>query len=116
MAELSITMPRGDIRNIKFSVTSSATFVTDLTEIYFTVKRNYRNDKYEFQKTLSSGDIYLDSDNFYHFKINPEDTNNLDYGIYNFDIEILRDNVIKQTTVGELRITKEVTFASNEGV
>ena len=49
MAELSISMPRGDRRKVKFCVRSGETLKTDLTEIFFTVKDSTRRDEFIFQ-------------------------------------------------------------------
>lgn len=114
MGELSIKMPRGDIRHVKFKVLSDGTEFTSLTEIYFTVKVSTKTDKIIFQKKLSDGDITLEEDGFFHFKIMDTDTNDLNYGFYKFDIEIIGDD-IKQTKIGTLELTEEVTFAVNEG-
>lgn len=114
MAELLINMPRGDIRNVKFGVRAGNELKTDFTEIYFTVKDNFRKENVKFQKRLSDGDIVLGEDNYYHLQIQPEDTNSEDYGSYVFDIEVVKDDEIKQTTVGTFRITEEATYASNE--
>jgi hypothetical protein len=67
------------------------------------------------QKRLSRNEIVLDSEGYFHFQISPEDTDNLDYGNYKFDIEVVGEG-IKQTFLGELILKDEVTFASNEGV
>lgn len=114
MGELFIEMPRGDIRNIRFNVTSGESAYTECSEIYFTVKSSTTSNKIIFQKTLSNGDITLGEDDYYHFTILDTDTDNLSYGTYAFDIEILGDG-IKQTSVGTLVLTEEVTFASDEG-
>ena len=114
MAELYIEMPRGDIRHIKFKVYSDGKEFTDLDEIFFTVKSNAKTEKIIFQKKLSTEEITLEEDGFYHFTILDTDTNDLGYGCYKFDIEILGDE-IKQTKIGTLELTEEVTFASNEG-
>ena len=50
----------------------------------------------------------------YTFNIEPEDTDNLDYGTYVFDIELIKTGEIKQTSVGQFTLTSEVTFAENE--
>ena len=57
MAELNITMPRGDIRNIKFCVRDGEQPKTDFTEIYFTVKKTAQMTDVLFQKKLSDGTI-----------------------------------------------------------
>ena len=65
-----------------------------------------------FQKTLDNG-ITFDSE-YYHVVINPEDTNDLPFSKLAYDIEIISDNKVKTIYVGELELTKEVTFACNE--
>ena len=113
---MNISMPRGDIRHIKFSITTvSGDNPPNFNEIYFTVKKGFNNADALFQKKLSNGGIIKGDDGCYHFTIVPEDTNDLKYGDYVFDIELCYQDQIKQTTVGTLRITNEVTFAGNEG-
>ena len=113
---LTISMPRGDIRPIRFTVTDTNGSVSDIPfdEIYFTVKRSFNDKYYLFQKRLSDGTIELDQSEGYTFVIQPQDTDNLSVGRYVFDIELVFGNEIKQTTVGEFELTNEVTFASNE--
>lgn len=113
MAELNITMPRGDIRNIKFCVRDGEQPKTDFTEIYFTVKKTAQMTDVLFQKKLSDGTIIPAGDGYFRLTIEAADTEELSYGTYRFDIEVVGDG-IKQTTVGQLKLTDEVTFASNE--
>lgn len=110
---LQISIPRGDIRNVRFKVSDGTTAYTDFTEIYFTVKKSYDSKQFLFQKKLSDGTITL-SDDYYNLRIESEDTEGLEYRKYVFDIEVVKDDIIKQTTLGELNVTPEVTFASNE--
>ena len=114
---LSIRMPRGDIRSFKIAIKDPQGEITEITfdDIYFTVKRVFLAEEFRFQKRYSDGSITKDSEGYYHFRILPEDTNGLPFGDYDFDIEIVKNGAIKQTTVGVLSLTKEVTFASNEG-
>jgi hypothetical protein len=44
----------------------------------------------------------------------PEDTNNLDFGEYMFDIELVIEGQMKKTFTGRLRLTEESTHATNE--
>lgn len=111
---LNITMPRGDLRAVKFKVNQGTSIYTDFDEIFFTVKKSFNNRNALFQKKLSDGTIILREDDLYHLRIEPEDTDGLDYGTYAFDIELVKGDTIKQTTVGELVLTNEVTFAENE--
>ena len=92
---LQISLPRGDIRNIKFKVTSGETAYTDFTEIYFTVKRDYNASNFLFQKKLSDGTISLDGEGFYNLTLESEDTEGLEYKKYVFDIEVVKGDVIK---------------------
>lgn len=111
---MNITMPRGDIRTISFSVYSGNDVSTEaFDDIYFTVKRN-ENDRYPIiQKRLSREEI-VHQGNSYFITIMPEDTDYLEFGSYLFDIEIVKMPKIKQTFLGVLTLTKEVTDVRNE--
>lgn len=114
---LEITFPRGDMVSKIIAVREKSTGdITDLEfdDIYFTVKRQYLNKEYNIQKRLSDGSITKDDDGYYHLTLLPEDTDKLPFGEYDFDIELVKNGAIKQTTVGILTLTREVTFASNE--
>ena len=110
---LQISMPRGDMRAERFTLKLHDSPYLDLDEIYFTVKKTVNNKTPLFQKRLSNGTIEVDGDSF-RFIILPEDTDNLEYGHYVFDIELVKEGSIKQTFVGSLDLTSEVTFAENE--
>ena len=110
---LNITMPRGDIRKVKFDVKdNTGAERNDFTEIYLTVKNNSVQEEALFQKKLSDGSIVY-SEGYYHTQIECEDTDGLSYGNYKFDIELLGEN-LKETFVGILSLTEEVTFIGNE--
>lgn len=113
---MTIEMPRGDIRAVRFNVTDSEGNPSDIQfdEIYFTVKASYQYNDYLFQKRLTDSTIEPSDDGGYQFTIEPEDTNDLRVGTYVFDIELVQGNTIKQTSVGTLVLTNEVTFAANE--
>lgn len=112
MANISIT--RGDTKQFKFQRKSNGQVITtEADEIFFTVKRNNNVENFVFQKTID--DMDFDEEYFYHFTINPEDTNNLPYGTYAYDIEVKIDNYVKTIALGNFEITKEVTFYTNEG-
>lgn len=113
---MNIEMPRGDLRPVRFTIRnpdgSAANIPFD--EIYFTVKSNHTDKNYLIQKRLSDGGIARLDDGSYQFIILPEDTDNLRMTAYVFDIELVYRNAIKQTTVGKLTLTSEVTHAGNE--
>lgn len=114
-SELSLSMARGDIYSFSFAV-----FIDDeqssqeMDQIYFTVKKNYYDKSYLIQKRLSDNGIVSDGHGNYSVIINPEDTNNLELGVYDFDIELVKMPSIKRTFVGTLELTKEVTHWNNE--
>lgn len=114
---MNITMPRGDIRHVSFSITNNLGEVADVDfeDIYFTVKESFTRDNYLFQKKLSDGSITKEDDNYW-FTIQPEDTDNLQQNkTYVFDIELVNEaDEIKQTFTGELKITNEATHHRNE--
>ena len=110
---MNITMPRGDVRPISFTITGADDVTFD--EIYFTVKDRFDRKEFLFQKRLSTGEISQNEDGSYQFFILAEDTDNLSVKKYVFDIELVAGSDIKQTFIGELILTNEVTFAVNEG-
>ena len=117
---MRIAMPRGDIYYIQFTVSNDEDSPEiDFDEIYFTVKKKYTDPHYLFQKRLTTGGIIKTDANTYRIKISPEDTNNLPFSKptdpYDFDIELIYGNTIKTTLCGEFVLTKESTWASNEG-
>lgn len=114
--DFMITMPRGDIRHVSFTISDCEDEPVDyeFDDIYFTVKESFSRSSYLFQKKLSAGTI-TEENGVYWFTIMPEDTNNLKFKTYDFDIEIVSEaDEIKQTFVGTLELTKESTHASNE--
>ena len=115
--ELSdIVMHRGDKVDKKFRVINKVTkepMDIAFDDIFITFKMVYLSETVTFQKRMSNGDIVF-HDGYYHFSIMPEDTDNLPFGKYDYDIEVVRNGQIKQTRAGKLYITNEVTYASNE--
>lgn len=84
-------------------------------KMYFTVKENDRTEDYLFQKRLNNNTISYDEVSYYYnITIDPEDTNNLSYGTYYYDIEVITNNKVKTIAKGQLSITSEITFESNE--
>ena len=113
----NISIPRGDYRAIKFKIKNEddTDIDFDIDEIYITFKENHYTKEILFQKKLSTKDIVKEDDGYYHFAIKPEDTEKLNYDEYYFDIGICNENPkIKQTVLGKLKITEEVTHKENE--
>ena len=112
---MNITMARGDVKAVGFTVKMGQQTESEFDDVYFTVKKNYTDHNFKFQKKLSDGTI-TENNGHFTFLINPEDTNNLGFGYYDFDIEVVRLPLIKKTFMGTLTLTKETTHANNEGV
>jgi hypothetical protein len=105
------SMVRGDTQSFELEIKENDTAVT-VDSIYFTVKNDAHTNEVLFQKKLNDG-ITL-SNNIYNIIIDPSDTDELDYGRYAYDIEIIKNSVKKTILVGILEISEEVTFTSNE--
>ena len=111
-----IKLIRGDTKKIKFQrKTKNKVVITEKPDkMYFTVKKSYYHKDVLFQKKLDEDIIYNEQDNYYYLTIESNDTDELDYDKYVFDIEIINNNEKKIIAIGELMLDKEVTFAKNE--
>ena len=111
---IQIEFARGDSYQKGLLLKRNGEPVTDTFEdIYFTVKKNYNEHDYIFQKRLSTGGIVYDGEGHYTMNIEPEDTNGLSFGDYDCDFEF-RTEGYKRTFYGKLKLTKEVTHFYNE--
>lgn len=115
---MKLEFARGDSYERGFLLKNKATGepITDtFEEIYFTVKKYATDSEYKFQKKLTSGGIVSDGSGHYTLYINPSDTNGMQFGEYECDIELLKDSgEYKRTFFGTLVLTREVTDCNNE--
>ena len=107
-------MRRGDTKKFKFQRKdkNQNVIMVEPDKIYVTFKFGSEETPL-FQKTIDNI-IFNETTGYYHVTINPEDTNNLPFGILKYDIEIIVAGNVKTIYVGELELLEEVTFASNE--
>lgn len=105
---------RGDTRKYYFQrLNADGTPITMRPDrLYFTVKKKTTDKVVLIQKTLD--DMEIDDDGTYHFTILPEDTDNLKYMNYVYDIEVITDGVKTTIAKGGFIIEDEVTFAEDE--
>lgn len=105
---------RGDTKAFKFQIidANGSPITTPMDSVYFTVKKNYKNNTAIFQITKDA--MTFDEDGYYHCVITPDMTNGKDYGIYYFDIEYIISGVKKTPLVDKFMILPEVTFPVNE--
>ena len=66
-----------------------------------------------FSKNIE--DFELGEDNCYHCEFKPEDTQDLRYDTYYFDIEVVLKNGYTKTLFSSFKLTKECTFHSKVG-
>lgn len=64
--------------------------LTEPKEIYFIVKKQWIDKTALITK--DKNDMTFDEEGYYHFTITPEDTENLDYGTYVWDLTPVDDN------------------------
>lgn len=111
---MKIEFARGDTYQKGFLLKRNGATVTDqFTNIYFTVKSNFEEADYVFQKKMSTDGIVDDGNGHYTLYVEPSDTNGLAFGEYDFDLEFVADGY-KKTFYGKLILTPEVTHAGNE--
>lgn len=107
----NIEFTRGDTYYFRFQrLDSDKNVITDIAEkLWFTVKSDYSSSTPVIQKTIADETIKYDDDYFYHIVINSEDTRDLKYGEYVYDIQVMNGDVVKTIAKGNLTLTKEVT-------
>lgn len=103
---------RGDTFAFKLPVKlkNKATLKQETVDtIYITARKDTREDADAiFQKSIE--DIHIDDEGYCHAMFKPEDTENLDYGFYIFDIEITLKSGYRKSKVCKLELTKEATI------
>lgn len=110
-------MIRGDTKPLRFCRKRKVdhSVIKELPDkMFFTVKYNNDCKNFIFQKTLEKGINYNAEDNYYYLIIDSEDTDNLQYRNYTFDIEIIIGKFKATIAKGELKLTSETTHACNE--
>lgn len=109
---------RGDTQLLKkFRLTDKNGNILNLTELdqlYFTLKKDAYSEGFIFQKKKNGG-IILKEDGYYHITIESDDTNDLDYGNYDYDIELKSTLYgVKTLIKGTITLTEEITWKGDE--
>lgn len=107
-------MVRGDSKAYKFQRKDrEGNILTDTpTTLFFTVKTSFKTQEYVLQKNLEN--MFITQDGYWHFVLNPEDTENLSYGKYCWDIQVVQDGFKTTISRGHLFLTDESTWKENE--
>lgn len=101
---------RGDTKSYRFKRydTNGEVITVPATKVYFTVKKE-PGCQVVLQKSLGKGITYDEDTNYYYIEIKPEDTENLCFGSYGFDIEITAGDVVTTVCVNRLEILPDYT-------
>lgn len=105
----NLKMVRGDTFSFTMEIEG---LTTDLTDAYFSCKKNIDDTTYSFQKSLGAGIEKIDaSENSisYQVTIAPTDTEDLEEGNYYYDLQIEVDNDVYTPLLGVLNITADIT-------
>ena len=105
---------RGDTSPLMFQrLNDAGQPIAELPDkMYFTVKKTTKSPNPIIQKTLD--DMELGEDEYFHFTIEPEDTDGLPYGTYVFDLEVINGGAKQTIAEGSFTVGDEVTFRRNE--
>lgn len=113
-----IELIRGDTSDIyKFQrINADGVIETKATKMWITFKRTTECKDALFQKTLENGISFSEEDYYYRFKLASDDTCNLEYGNYGFDIKIINESGETKTLLnhGVLRLVTNYTHKENE--
>lgn len=105
---------KGDSYSFKFQRKQNGEVIKSLPQkMYFTVKDSLYGGNKIFQKTLENG-ITKSDDDYYHILINPEDTDEMSYKDYFYDIEVITRNYKKTIASGILNFKREITTLEDE--
>ena len=104
---------RGDTNIFKFTRKDSEgnTITQKANALYFTIKSDCFTNKVLIQKTI---DDMTFENGVYTFTIDGNDTDNLNYGFYKYDLEVVEEEYKQTISIGDFVIEEEVTFTSNE--
>lgn len=112
-----ISFIRGDTFPMKFQILDSERNVvpkSELETLYLTCRKfNSLDSPKLFQKKIEDF-VYDDEDGFYYIAFNPEDTRELEYGTYNFDIEATFKDGYVNTLKSSFEIIEETTIYEGE--
>ena len=112
---MDLEFTRGDTQFLKFQIKDGVgNAISPVTEdnLYFTVKQNQNSSKILIQKKYPDSIQY--SDGYFNFVLNSEDTSNIPYGTYQYDIELKSGDYVKTLGFGTITLTEEITHRRDE--
>jgi hypothetical protein len=114
--EKDISIIRGDTEGLFFTLTSKGNVpIMGITEeIYWTMKKSYKASEAILQKKWSDGDILFTANGQGQIILEHDDTAQLPYGTYVYDIQFKSKDYVCTVIEGELELTDESTHKINE--
>ena len=112
---MDLEFTRGDTQFIKFQLKDGLENPIQPTandNLYFTVKQNKNSSKVLIQKKYPESMEYTEG--YFYFTLNSEDTSNLPYGTFEYDIELKSGDYVKTLGFGTITLTDEITFKGDE--
>lgn len=115
--EQDFELTRGDTCPIEFDLVledgQPAQLNPEADEVYFTIKKTYGTQNFVLQKKFSTGEI-VQNDNSLSLVLSHTDTAELPYGNYVYDIQIRSGDYVHTVAIGQITLTNESTWISNE--
>lgn len=111
MEKTNLEMIRGDTLSFAFEVEFDEA-PQKLEKVDFTCKMNFDDDANIFRKSLSSGINFAKQDGnklYYVVRVAPEDTENLEAGMYYYDLQIELNGDVFTILSGAFKIESDVT-------
>ena len=105
----NLFMVRGDTFRFNLEIEG---LEEDLTNAYFSCKKNKDDTAYIFQKSLGDGITKLqdtDTSKIYEVVVAPEDTETVDEGNYFYDLQIEVNGEVYTPLLAILKIEKDIT-------
>ena len=112
---MDLEFTRGDTQFLKFQLKDGNGSPIELTSedsLYFTVKQNSNSEDALIQKKYPDDITY--SEGYFNFELNSEDTSELSYGTYQYDIELKSGDYVKTLGFGTISLSEEITHRRNE--
>lgn len=105
----NLKMVRGDTFSFTIEIDG---LTTDLTDAYFSCKKNKDDENYVFQKSLGAGiekTNETDTSKSYKVTVASSDTEEIDEGNYYYDLQIEADGEVFTPLLGVLNIVADIT-------
>ena len=105
---------RGDYKSFRFERKNKnqEVIMEKPEKMYLTIKNNSYENKALIQKTLDNGIEF--ENGVYRVIFLPEDTENMAFGEYIYDIEVINDDKPKTIKIDKFLVNEEVTHKENE--